>query len=159
MAKGKYAPWLEPDGLLLLEAWARDGLTDEEIAAKIGITPSTLYVWVKKYSEISEAIKKGKEIVDIQVENALLKKALGGFEITEKTYERIDDTQEDLVVTKKVVKQLPPDVAAMIFWLRNRRPDKWRGNRDTEHAGNALHATGNDPITEALQEAFKDGNQ
>ena len=59
MAKGKYEYWLTPDGLLLLEAWARDGLTDEQIAHNLNITPSTYYEWKKKYPEISEAIKRG----------------------------------------------------------------------------------------------------
>ena len=77
MAKGKYQRWLEPDGLLLLEGWARDGLTDEQIAGNVGITATTLYEWKNRFPEISEALKKGKEIVDIQVENALLKRALG----------------------------------------------------------------------------------
>ncbi len=96
MAKGKYQRWLEPDGLLLLEGWARDGLTDEQLAEKIGITATTLYDWKNKFPEISEALKKGKEVVDYEVENALLNKALGG------------------------------DTTAQIFWLKNRRPDKWR---------------------------------
>ena len=77
MAKGKYEQWLTKEGLLQLEAWARNGLTDEQIAANIGCACSTLYDWKGKYSEISEALKRGKDIVDIQVENALLKRALG----------------------------------------------------------------------------------
>ena len=77
MAKGKFEYWLTSEGLLKLEAWARDGLIDEQIAENAGITPSTLYEWKKKYPDISEALKKGKEVVDIQVENALLKRALG----------------------------------------------------------------------------------
>jgi len=77
MAKGKYEYWLTPEGLLRLEAYARDGLTDEQMAKCMGITSSTLYEWKKKYSEISEALKKGKEVVDIEVENALLRRALG----------------------------------------------------------------------------------
>ena len=76
MAKGKFEYWLTSEGLLKLEAWARDGLIDEQIAENAGITPSTLYEWKKKYPDISEALKKGKEVVDIQVENALLKRAL-----------------------------------------------------------------------------------
>lgn len=96
MAKGKYQRWLEPDGLLLLEGWARDGLTDEQIAHNMGITAKTLYVWKNEHSNICEALKKGKEVIDYQVENALLKKALDG------------------------------DTTAQIFWLKNRRPDKWR---------------------------------
>lgn len=77
MAKGKYEYWLTPEGLLRLEAYARDGLTDEQIAAKMNIDTATLYRWKKKYCKICESLKRGKEIVDVQVENALLKRALG----------------------------------------------------------------------------------
>lgn len=77
MAKGKYEYWLTPEGLLKLEGWARDGLTDEQIAHNMGISRETLSQWRKKYSDISDTLKRGKEIVDIQVENALLKRALG----------------------------------------------------------------------------------
>lgn len=93
MAKGKYKEWLTLEGTIKLEAWARNGLTDEQIAHNIGITPSTLYEWKKKYSEISESLKRGKEIVDIQVENSLLKRALG-YSYREVTKERIVDTRQ-----------------------------------------------------------------
>ena len=85
MAKGKYEYWLTSEGLLKLEGWARRGLTDEQIASNIGITAKTLYEWKNKYSEICETIKKGKEVVDIMVENALLKRALG-YSYTEDKY-------------------------------------------------------------------------
>lgn len=91
MAKGKFQEWLEPEGLLKLEGWARDGLIDEQIAANMGISRSTLSVWKDKYSDISDSLKKGKEVVDRQVENALLKRALG-YAYTETTKERIIDT-------------------------------------------------------------------
>ena len=81
--------------MLLLEAWARDGLTDEQIADKMGITTSTLYDWKNKYSEISEALKRGKEVVDVEVENALLNLAKSG------------------------------NITAIIFWLKNRKPNVW----------------------------------
>lgn len=77
MAKGKYEYWLTPEGLLKLEGWARDGLTDEQIAKNIGVRRETLYAWMKSHPNISNTIKRGKEIVDRQVENALLKRALG----------------------------------------------------------------------------------
>lgn len=105
MAKGKYEYWLSAEGLLLLEGWARDGLTDEQIATNMGICRDTLIQWKKKFPDISDTLKKGKEVVDYQVENALLNKALGG------------------------------DTTALIFWLKNRKPEKWRDKQDVEHLG------------------------
>jgi hypothetical protein len=105
-AKGKYHRWLEPEGLTLLTGWARDGLIDEQIAHNMGINKATLYDWKKKYPDISDALKEGKEVVDIQVENALLKNALNG------------------------------NITAQIFWLKNRRPDKWREKREVEVSPN-----------------------
>ena len=96
MAKGKYEEWLTEDGLLLLKGWARDGLTDEQIARNCGISRKTLSQWKKDYSDIGDALKKGKEIRDYEVENALLAKALSG------------------------------DVTAQIYWLKNRKPKQWR---------------------------------
>lgn len=137
MAKGKYEYWLTPDGLLKLEAWARDGLTDEQIAANAGITAKTLYEWKKQYGEICEALKKGKEVVDIQVENALLKRALGYAydEVTQELCENAQTGKTELKVTKKVTKEVVPDTTAQIFWLKNRRPDRWRDKQDIEHSG------------------------
>lgn len=124
MAKGKYEKWLTDDGLLLLEGWARDGLTDEQLAKNMGIRRETLIEWKKKYPNISNTLKKGKEIVDIEVENALLKRALG-FQYDEVTQELNTDTQR-LETTKVVKKMVVPDTTAQIFWLKNRRPDKYR---------------------------------
>ena len=122
MAKGKYADWLTPEGLLKIEGWARDGLTDEQIAKNIGISRSTLNVWKDRYSDISDALKKGKDVIDRQVENALLKRALG-YE-----YEEVKEKSEDGVITERTVtkKEVVPDTTAQIFWLKNRKPDKWR---------------------------------
>lgn len=122
MAKGKYQEWLTKEGLLRLQGWARDGLTDEQIATNMGITRSTLYEWKNKYSDISDALKEGKEVVDRQVENALLKSALGHM-YDEVTEERRDD---ELVVTKVVHKEVQPNTTAQIFWLKNRKRAEWR---------------------------------
>lgn len=130
MAKGKYADWLTPEGLLKIEGWARDGLTDEQIAKNIGISRSTLNVWKDRYSDISDALKKGKDVIDRQVENALLRRALG-YE-----YEEVKEKFEYGVITERTVtkKEVVPDTTAQIFWLKNRKPDKWRdkpGYEDT----------------------------
>lgn len=122
MANGKYQYWLTKDGLTLLTAWARDGLADEQIANNIGITPSTLYAWKGKFSEISEALKKGKEIVDIEVENALFKRAKG-YSYVEKRVEMKNGRITKIVT---VTKEVPPDVGAAAMWLKNRKPKVWR---------------------------------
>ena len=130
MAKGKYQEWLTPDGITRLEAWARDGLTDEQLVAKIGITATTLYDWKNKYPVISEALKRGKEVVDVEVENALLKRAMG-YEYTETRTETADDGTVKTIVMQKT---MPPDTTAQIFWLKNRRPAVWRDKQQVEHS-------------------------
>lgn len=133
MAKGKYEEWLTPEGLLLIEGWARDGLTNDQIAYNIGITAKTLYEWQNKYSEISESLKKGKEVIDRQVENALLKRALG--------YRYDEVTYECGIETKRVTKEVQPDTTAQIFWLKNRKPDIWRDKQQVEHSGGMNNTT------------------
>lgn len=160
MAKGKYEEWLTEEGLLKLESWAREGLTDEQIATNIGISRSTLNEWKKKHPDISDTLKRGKDVVDIQVENALLKRALG-YEYTEKIKERVLDLntgEHRLVVTKEVRKEVVPDTTAQIFWLKNRQPEKWRDKRDVSVDGNV---NTNNPFagltTEELRKLIGDG--
>lgn len=102
MAKGKYQEWIEPEGLLKIEGWARDGLTDEQIARNMGINPATLYEWKKKYPKIAESLKRSKDVADRQVENALFENAISG------------------------------NITAQIFWLKNRKPNKWRDKQEYE---------------------------
>ena len=134
VAKGKYEQWLTAEGLLRLEAWARNGLTDEQIAKNMGVSVATLYNYKKVYLEILEALKKGKEVVDIQVENALLKRALG-YKFTEITKENIFNPKTEkleFIVSKEVVKEVQPDTTAQIFWLKNRKPESWRDRKDID---------------------------
>jgi transcriptional regulator with XRE-family HTH domain len=143
MAKGKYEYWLTSDGLTRLEAYARDGLTDEQIAHNMGISAATLYNYKNNHIEILEALKRGKEVVDIEVENKLLQRAKG-YEYIETTYERIENmvVEPDGSVNvipgtkiKTVVKQMAPDVTAQIFWLKNRKSAEWRDKAELEHSG------------------------
>lgn len=128
MAKGKYEHWLTEEGLTLLKGWARKGLTDEQIAKNMGVRRSTLSDWKNKYPDISDALKKGKEVVDIEVENALLRKALGFSYIEETRERRFNKTtgEYEMMVVKSVKKHCPPDTIAAIFWLKNRKPMDWR---------------------------------
>lgn len=146
MAKGKYEKWLEPESLVLLEGWARDGLTDEQIANNMGVRRETLYDWKKKHPNISNALKRGKEIVDIQVENALLKRALG-YEYTE---EKVEISEKDGRKVTQTVKHVAPDTTAQIFWLKNRRPEKWRS--EPRESGSAAQADGHSALIAAIKE-------
>ncbi len=120
--KSQVNKWVTPDALTLLEAWARNGLIDKQIADKIGISATTLYNWKRKYPQIDEALANGKDIADAKVENALFKSALGY------TYE---ETKKEVVhggpaKITKTTKTVHPNVAAIIFWLKNRKPEVWR---------------------------------
>lgn len=95
MAKGQYKKWLEPDNLILLEGWKRNGLTDQQIADNIGINRRTLDKWKSKYGRIGHALKMGHEAANYAVEGKLFRKAIQG------------------------------NTTAMIFWLKNNWRDKY----------------------------------
>lgn len=133
VAKGKFHRWLTEDGLKQIEEWAKSGLIDEQIAKNMGIGTSTLYEWKNRFPEIVEALKRGKEIVDQEVENALLKRALG-YQYVEVRTEREGEGPAKITET---VKEVLPDVGAQIFWLKNRQPEKWRDKQSIEHSGPA----------------------
>lgn len=128
MAKGKYEEWLTPEGLLLIEGWARDGLTDIQIAQNIGISKQTFYDWKKRYPDFADSVKRGKEVIDRMVENALLKAAMG-FEYDEE----MATPRGEVVTIRKYEK---PNTTALIFWLKNRKPKEWRDKQEIAHEGN-----------------------
>jgi transcriptional regulator with XRE-family HTH domain len=161
VAKARYKKWLTDEGKTQLRGWARDGLTDEQIAAKMGIATSTLYNYKKNHVEIVEALKKGKEVVDQKVEDSLLARAMG-TKVTDQRWE-VRNLDKDVLAVKRTkflneykldhpdmslsdlkiiavehvkpyekilvsesTHEVPPDVSAAIFWLKNRMPDKYR---------------------------------
>lgn len=123
--KSKYESHVEPK-LLLIEAWTRDGMIIEDMADKLGVAVSSLYEYQNKHPEFAEALKKGREVADVTVENALYEKALPKKIILNKQKVLNDgeviDYQEEVYV--------PGDVTAQIFWLKNRRPLAWRDKQD-----------------------------
>lgn len=167
MAKSKWEEIKEK--LILVEGWAKDGLTDEQIAHNLGIGKTAFYKYKKEHAEFANSLKRGKEIIDYEVENALLKRALG-YSYTETTKERVLRKDEnghpitdihgfpcyEMVVTKTVKKEVTPDTTAQIFWLKNRKPEKWRDKQEVQHSG-----TINNPYeslsTEDLKKLINDG--
>jgi hypothetical protein len=114
--------------LILVEGWARDGLIDEQICKNLGISKDTFYKYQKEHSDFADSLKRGKEVVDFEVENALLKRALGYG-----TKEIIKELTDDgLIITKTIDKQVSPDVTAQIFWLKNRKPKNWRDKQEMQ---------------------------
>lgn len=135
------------DGLTRLKGWARDGLTDEQIATKIGINRTTLYKWIDRFSDIGNALKQGKEPVDIDVEDSIVKLALGHYVTVKKpmkirTEKRLKKKDKDGreyetgVIVEEHIEYvdeqvyIPPNVTAQIFWLKNRKPEQWKDKRE-----------------------------
>lgn len=139
MAKSQYCVKVEPY-LDAIEGWTREGLTMAQIAEKLGISKTTLYSYSGQHSELSERLKKGKEVSDAHVENELFKKAVG-FTRTEKrpvklkeveynNGKRLRETERIEMVEQEVY--YPPELGAQVFWLKNRRPDKWKDKVDAK---------------------------
>lgn len=107
MAKSKWEDIKEK--LVLVTGWARWGLSDEQICKNLGISIQTFYNYKNEHIEFLEAIKKGKDVVDFEIENALMKKAMSG------------------------------DVTAQIFWLKNRKKLEWSDTQKFEYSGKLDH--------------------
>ena len=126
MATAKYKEWLDPDKLILLQGWRRDGLNYEQIASNMGVRVKTLYNWCYEHKEIKEAIKKGEEVCVYEVENALYKAAVG-YDVVET--EQVETRHPDgMVITQERTKKrhIPPQIGAICFILKNRRSSKWQ---------------------------------
>ena len=141
MNNGKYKYWLKDENLAKVTKWAKDGLFDCQIAEKMGINKSTFYEWLKSYPKFSDAIKKGKEIADKEIVNALYKRALGYSykEIREEYAVNADGVDNEGKSKKEITvtyKSEPPNTAALIYWLNNRRPDEWSNKSKLDVNGN-----------------------
>ena len=155
MAVSKYETNVKPK-LFLVEMWARDGLTDEQIAENLDISVASFYNYKNEHLEFLESLKKGKEVADYEVENALFKKALGynakikkAFKVKEVLYEngkRLKETERIEYAEDEV--HIPADTTAQIFWLKNRKPNVWRDKQEVENTVNVEDLT---PLSELLK--------
>lgn len=140
MAKCKYETHVLPK-LDQIEEWANHGLIDTQIAKNLGISKDSFYKYKNDHIAFSDALKRGKEVIDLEVENALLKRALG-YKYNEITKEPTKDNPTELQITKQVTKEVLPDVTAQIFWLKNRNPQDWRDKKEIFSSGsNTIHVT------------------
>lgn len=141
MSVPRWEKWLTEEGLTRIQGWARDGLIDKQIAHNMGVSYSSLRSWRDKFPEIAEALAKGKEVVDREVENALYKRALGYWVTETETTTFSDGTTKTTEKRRHIV----PDTTAQIFWLKNRKPDEWREKND-------LTLTPSNGVLESLME-------
>lgn len=151
--RGKFHDWISDEGLTLIEGWARDGLTDAEIMGRMGIGSSTYYTWQKRFPEIRDALKKGKEVIDMEVEQALLKRAMG-YDYVEVT-DSVDTMPngDQIKRTTRHHKHMAGNTTAGIFWLKNRQPEKWRDRSETVITGGVDINTTSEAIDTYLDEA------
>lgn len=111
-----------------VEDWAMQGLTNKQIAGNLGISEGRLYEWQNDFPEFREALKRGKGVADYEVENALYRSAMG-YEVEEVKVTKFEDGSMKEEVTKKYI---APNSTSIIFWLKNRRPDKYRDKHEHE---------------------------
>lgn len=137
MAISKYEKYVEPK-LSLIADYIKQGLTDEQIAVKLGIAYSTLRVYLKQYPALSAVFLKEKRTRDVDVEDSLYKRALGHFvplikhvKVKRKEYDpttnKVVKEYEELVEYEEQ-EYIPPDTGAAIFVLINNMPDRYSNN-------------------------------
>ncbi len=135
------------------------GYTVDEVCLSLGVAEPTYRDWLKKYPDFSRAVKEGKESADAKVAASLYKRAIGFVfqEVTREGFahkkDKIKDAEESddeeaefeqesegdaidrMAITKVVTKYIPPDTGAIMNWLKNRQPGKWRDKQVIEHEG------------------------
>ena len=161
MRKSKYETQVLPR-LDIIEGWARNGLTLDDIAHNLGISKTTLVKYEKSHEELKKAIENGREIADIRVENALYRKACGFYSQETKLIKVKNADGEEHVEEHVFDAYHPPDTTAIIFWLKNRKPEAWRDKvtfeEETEETlNNVLRITKRDIIENNKKEENSSG--
>lgn len=141
-ARYKYQEWLQPEKLEQITNWAANGLNNKELAQKMNVVMSTFCLWRDKYSEISEAIKKGRNLCVQAIENRFFQNAYGMLEETTEIIEEDQVFENGRWVAKKrhvrkTTRKIPPNTAAQIFYLKNKagyrdNPEESMDVEDTE---------------------------
>ena len=167
MAKSKYETHVLPK-LDLVEAWARDGLVEKQIAHNLGVAVSTLNLYKKDHPEFSEALARGKEVVDVEVENDLLKKCHGYNATVKKTF-KVKEVEYDPDTGRRLREyerletgfdevHIPADTTAIMFWLANRLKGKW-AYKPQEDKGDDPGQEGGVVLLPAVDDTLMDGGE
>jgi DNA-binding XRE family transcriptional regulator len=128
MAKGKGRPSkFDPRMIEEARKLAAFGATDEDMASFWGVTVKTFYNWQKEQPAFLQALKEGKEQPDAEVERSLFQRAKGYSHPAVKIFQ-----YEGKPIEVPYTEYYPPDATSMIFWLKNRRPDRWRDKSEVE---------------------------
>lgn len=104
------------------------GATDKEIADFFEVSDRTIYRWQVQFPEFCQALKAGKEAADERVARSLYHRATGYSFQSEKVFQ-----YQGQIVRAETTEHVPPDTTAMIFWLKNRRPEEWRDKSEVVH--------------------------
>ncbi|HDS00474.1 MAG TPA: transposase [candidate division Zixibacteria bacterium] len=135
MPNGKWESHVK-DRIDTIRAWKRSGLTDKEIAENLGIGYTTFRRYMKDHRTLWSALKTGKSDADALVENALFKRAMGyRYEEVEESVTKNKEGEITGTRTKRIKKQIAPDVTAIIFYLKNRKSQDWHDRHALEHSG------------------------
>lgn len=134
-----------------LWAWslAIEGKTVREIAKEFGVAQSTIFKWMEESETFSEALKSGRAAADAAVEKCLYERATG-YTITRKHVKKVKDASGNTVQTVEEIHEVmaPPNTTAMIFWLKNRQPERWRRYAKEQTEETALQ---DKPVLERLE--------
>lgn len=131
-ARGKFEKWLAPESLGRIEAWCREGMNDEDLARAMGIAPSTLYVWLGKYPEISEAATRGRAGAREQILNSLYRKATGFSVMVKVPMRRRTLDGDDKIEIVEKEEYYPPDERAARLWLNAHERQLLRDEPDAD---------------------------
>ena len=142
-SKGGRPSKFRPEFVSVIKKLSELGATQAEIAEALDVAISTVKLWGVKHEEVAEAMRVGRDAADDRVVSALYSRALGY------SHEDIDiRVANGEIVETPIIKHYPPDPTSMIFWLKNRRPDKWRNQPEPDDDDNRA-----DPLTINIQVA------
>ena len=119
----------------LVYRMVRLGLTIAQVAANLKITERTLTNWMQNREDVRKAYEDGRWESILIIEESLWRKA-NGYEYEEvKEYSGIDSIGRPWSRTVSTLKRVEPDTTALIYYSKNRYPERWRDTWHVQGAG------------------------